>query len=80
MILKKIPFAFSLTIKSSFSALFTVPGEVLNPGHFPYSRDKPAVFDTIGLAGMTGYGNRGQMILVRNENGENKLLSVNLTR
>jgi polysaccharide export outer membrane protein len=57
----------------------SVLGEVKNPGHFPYSQDKLSIYDAIGLAGdITIYGNREQVILVRNENGENKRINVNL--
>ncbi len=57
----------------------SVLGEVKNPGHFPYAQDKLSIYDAIGLAGdVTIYGNREQVILVRNENGENKRINVNL--
>lgn len=59
----------------------SVLGEVNSPGHFPYSQDKLTVYDAIGLAGdITDYGNRDQVTLVRNENGENKRINMNLTR
>jgi polysaccharide export outer membrane protein len=59
----------------------SVLGEVKNPGHFPYSQDKLSIYDAIGLAGdVTVYGNREQVILVRNENGENKRINVNLLK
>jgi len=57
----------------------SVLGEVKIPGHFTYSQDKLSIYDAIGLAGdITIYGNREQVILVRNENGENKRINVNL--
>jgi polysaccharide biosynthesis/export protein len=57
----------------------SVLGEVKNPGHFTFSQDKLSIYDAIGLAGdITIYGNREQVILVRNENGENKRINVNL--
>jgi polysaccharide biosynthesis/export protein len=57
----------------------SVLGEVRNPGHFSFSQDKLSIYDAIGLAGdITIYGNRKQVILVRNENGENKRINVNL--
>ncbi len=59
----------------------SVIGEVKNPGHFPYAQDKLSIYDAISLAGdINIYGNREQVILVRNENGENKRINVNLTR
>lgn len=59
----------------------SVVGEVRNPGHYPYSQEKLSVFDALSLAGdMTDYGNRKQVLLVRNENGENKSININLTR
>lgn len=59
----------------------SVLGEVNNPGHYPYSQDKLTVYDAIGLArDITDYGNRHEVILVRNENGENHRINLNLTR
>jgi polysaccharide biosynthesis/export protein len=58
----------------------SVLGEVNNPGHFPYSQDKLSIFDAIGLAGdITDYGDRNEVILVRNENGENIRINLKLT-
>lgn len=59
----------------------SVLGEVANPGHFPYSQDKLSVLDALGLAGdITDYGNRNEVLLVRNENGENLRINIDLTR
>jgi polysaccharide biosynthesis/export protein len=59
----------------------SVLGEVKNPGHFNYSQDKLTIYDALGLAGdITVYGNREHVILVRNENGENKRINVNLNK
>jgi polysaccharide export outer membrane protein len=59
----------------------SVLGEVSDPGHFPYSQDKLSIYDAIGLAGdITDYGNRNEVILVRNENGENIRINLNLTK
>lgn len=59
----------------------SVLGEVRNPGHFPYSQEKLSIFDAIGLAGdITDYGNRDDVILVRNENGENIRINLDLTK
>jgi len=59
----------------------SVLGEVRNPGHFVYSQDKLTIFDVIGLAGdITIYGNRKEVILIRNENGKNIRINVNLLK
>jgi polysaccharide export outer membrane protein len=58
----------------------SVLGEVKNPGHFPYAQDKLSIYDAIGLAGdITDYGNRNNLILIRNEKGENIRINLNLT-
>lgn len=57
----------------------SVLGEVRNPGHFAYSQEKLTIFDAIGLAGdITDYGNRDEVILLRNENGKNFRINLNL--
>jgi polysaccharide biosynthesis/export protein len=59
----------------------SVLGEVKNPGHFSYSQDKLTIYDAIGLAGdVTDYGNRAKVILIRNENGENLRINIDLTK
>jgi polysaccharide biosynthesis/export protein len=59
----------------------SVLGEVQRPGHFAYSQDKLTIFDAIGLAGdITIYGNRNEVILTRNENGNNIRINVDLTK
>jgi polysaccharide export outer membrane protein len=59
----------------------TILGEVSSPGHFPYSQEKLTIYDALGLAGdITDYGNRNKVILVRNENGNNIRINLNLTR
>ncbi len=58
----------------------SVLGEVNNAGHFPFSQDKLSIYDAIGLAGdISDYGNRSSVILIRNENGENIRINLNLT-
>jgi polysaccharide biosynthesis/export protein len=58
----------------------SVLGEVKNPGHYPYSQEKLSIFDAVGMAGdITDYGNRDKAILIRNDNGENMRVNVNLT-
>jgi polysaccharide biosynthesis/export protein len=59
----------------------SVLGEVRNPGHFPYAQEKLTIFDALGLAGdITEYGNRGNVILTRNEDGENLRINLDLTK
>lgn len=58
----------------------SVLGEVRSPGHFVYSQEKLTVFDALGLAGdITEYGDRADVILARNENGNNILFNIDLT-
>jgi len=58
----------------------SVLGEVRNPGHYPYSQEKLSIYNALGLAGdITDYGNPGKVVLVRNENGENTQVKLDLT-
>jgi polysaccharide export outer membrane protein len=46
----------------------TVMGEVRNQGVFPFSQDKLNIYEALGLGGgITPYGNRKNIILIRNE-------------
>lgn len=59
----------------------TVLGEVQRPGHYNYSQNNVTVYDAIGLAGdITDYGDRDEVILIRNENGNNIRIPVDLTQ
>lgn len=59
----------------------SVLGEVNKPGHFPYSQDKLTIYDALGLAGdIADYGNRNDVILIRNENGQNIRINLNITK
>lgn len=59
----------------------SVLGEVRNPGHFSYSQEKLNIFDAIGIAGdITDYGNRKNVILIRNEKNVNTKIQINLTK
>ncbi len=84
----------AITIKDSLSRILNQPlvtiklvnryisviGEVKNPGHYSYSQEKLSIFDALGLGGdITDYGNRNQVILIRNENGKNLRISLDLT-
>ena len=58
----------------------SVLGEVQQPGHFSYSQEKLTVFDALGIAGdITEYGDRNDVILARNEDGQNLRISIDLT-
>jgi polysaccharide export outer membrane protein len=58
----------------------SVIGEVRNPGHFSFTQDKLSIYDAISLAGdITDYGNRKQVVLVRNQNGKNLRINLNLS-
>ncbi|MGD0756756.1 MAG: polysaccharide biosynthesis/export family protein [Bacteroidales bacterium] len=59
----------------------SVLGEVKNPGNFAYSQDKLTIYDALGLAGdITDYGNRNKVILIRNINGENIRINMDITK
>jgi polysaccharide biosynthesis/export protein len=59
----------------------SVLGEVRNPGQFVYSQDKLTIYNALGLAGdITVYGDRKDVILTRNENGQNIRTSIDLTK
>jgi polysaccharide export outer membrane protein len=58
----------------------SVLGEVARPGNFSYAQEKLNVFDALGMAGdITTYGDRNEVILVRNENGKNLRINIDLT-
>jgi len=59
----------------------SILGEVYNPGHYTYSKDKLTIFDAIGMAGDIGeYGNRKEILITRNVDGKNNMINVDLTR
>jgi polysaccharide export outer membrane protein len=85
----------SLILKDSLSHILNHPivsvklvnryvsilGEVINPGHYAYAQEKLSIYDALGLAGdITDYGNRDKVTLVRNENGNNIRINLDLTR
>lgn len=58
----------------------SVLGEVARPGNFSYAQEKLNVFDALGLAGdITTYGDRNDVTLIRNENGKNIRIKIDLT-
>jgi polysaccharide export outer membrane protein len=59
--------------------IVSVLGEVRNPGHFSYTQNKLTIYDALAMAGdITIYGNRNEVLLVRNENGQNFRINVDL--
>ncbi len=59
----------------------SVLGEVRNAGHFAYAQDKLNIPNAIGLAGdITEYGDRKHVVLVRNENGINTRVVIDLSK
>lgn len=63
------------------SRYVTVLGEVRTPGHFAYTHDKLSVYEALGLAGdITDYGNRKEVILTRNVDGQNLRIPIDLTQ
>jgi polysaccharide export outer membrane protein len=58
----------------------SVLGEVRNPGHFSYSQERINIYNALSLAGdITTYGDRNNVMLVRNENGNNLNINIDLT-
>jgi polysaccharide export outer membrane protein len=59
----------------------SVLGEVKNPGHYGYSQEKLTIYDAVSMAGdITDFGNRKHVILIRNEDGTNTRINVDLTK
>ncbi|NVO20117.1 MAG: polysaccharide export protein [Bacteroidetes bacterium] len=59
----------------------TVLGEVRIPGHVPYAQEKFTIFEALGLAGdFSPLANRNEVILVRNEEGKNIRVTLNLSK
>ncbi len=91
----KTPEEVSYIIKDSVTNILSLPtvtvklvnqyvsvlGEVRNPGHFVYSQDKLTIFNAIGLAGdITEYGNRRKVTVIRNIDGLNTKINIDLTQ
>jgi len=58
----------------------SVLGEVRNPGHFSYAQEKINIYNALSLAGdVTTYGDRNDVLLVRNENGRNLSIRIDLS-
>ena len=59
----------------------TVLGEVRNPGHYTVSQERLSILEALGLAGdVTEYGNRKSVVLLRNEEGKNVRVELDLTK
>ncbi len=57
----------------------TVLGEVARPSSYTLQSERVSVVDAIGLAGdLTIYGQRENVLLIREENGERKFIRMNL--
>lgn len=60
----------SITVKFIDNQV-TVMGEVQHQGVFPFTQDKLNIYEALGLGGgLTHYGNRKKVILIRNEGGK----------
>lgn len=58
----------------------SVMGEVNNPGRFAIDRDKLTILDALSMAGdLTIYGNRQKVLVLRQEDGQQRVYGVNLT-
>ena len=57
----------------------TVLGEVGRPGTFSLPDEKTTILEAIGLAGdLTIYGNRENILIIREQNGEREFARINL--
>lgn len=58
----------------------SVMGEVNNPGRFAIDRDRLTVLDALSMAGdLTIYGNRQKVLVLRQEDGQQRVYGINLT-
>lgn len=58
-----------------------VLGEVARPGQYDITRDKITILEALAMAGdMTIFGNRANVSVHRNENGENKVYVLDLLK
>ena len=55
-------------------------GEVARPGRYAIDRDKITLLDALGMAGdLTIYGERGNVVVMRQVGGRQKVFEVDLT-
>ena len=58
----------------------SVLGEVNNPGRFAIDRDRVTILDALSMAGdLTIYGNRQKVLILRQEDGQQRVYGINLT-
>ncbi len=58
----------------------TVLGEVTRPGTYSINNEKASLPEVLGLAGdLTGYGNRTNVMIIREENNDSKQFTIDLT-
>ncbi|WP_313581514.1 polysaccharide biosynthesis/export family protein [Chishuiella sp.] len=58
----------------------SVLGEVKNPGYFSIPNDRITILEALGMAGdLTVYGVRKNIMVIREQNGEKKTYTVDLT-
>lgn len=59
--------------------IVSVAGEVRQPGTIPVNRNRFSILDALSAAGdLTEYGERSNVLLVREENGERKFVHLDL--
>lgn len=59
----------------------TVLGEVTRPGTFTIESDRVTILEALGLAGdLTIYGERGNVLVIREQDGEKKEFRLDLTK
>lgn len=57
----------------------SVIGEVSRPGVYPVNNEQVNIFEAVAMAGdLTIYGKRNNVRIIRNENGKQKLITLNL--
>ncbi len=60
---------------------YSVVGEVNSPGQYSIDRDQISLFDALSSAGdLTIYGRRDNVMVIRQENGEQHIYRVDLTK
>lgn len=69
------------TVTVAFGNLtYSVMGEVQKPGKFEIEKDQVTILDALSQAGdLTIYGRRDDVMVLRQENGHQKIYTVNLT-
>jgi polysaccharide biosynthesis/export protein len=74
-----LPAKITVTVKYIDNQV-TVMGEVLRQGVYPFSQDKITIYEALGLGGgLTRYGDRKNVILIRNEGDKIMQYRLNLS-